>query len=666
MPEVPEKGRTAYQLMKSRPANAKLVPMGETVLFKIPKTQQRVGKFEDRWDVGCWVGFIIRTGEHLVATNRGVFRVSTVRRRTPDKRWSATLIKSMTGTPADPVPGSGNRRIPAFAKKHVDESSEKAVFTPMPEVDIEPRRAKIQKVDVEEHGPSERCPGCRAVQLGKPKAPHTDNCRKRFESILSQSEKGKKRFDAATQRRLDAITKKACEMQEEIEKKEANADSTGPTPEAGGPGGGAASGSGQSSSERRADIDAQNRRSLDEAMEASVQQQSGGSRDGGTVAAAQADDRGSKRHGDSLDDSARLQPQQSDSRGAKRIGDELDDSERFRDLSVIEAHPGPVQRPEQVSMGELEWRNIGSGVFAKTFIGASRLRTTSKGGPRLEDVHRRVVRSLSTGKVIDDCIIEDTPDEVLNRYLRQPDDLRVELTMRGALKMFEDKNADISEIYSQPRIAQEAALRRHGGMVLRPGWSLDLTREDPATGKAWDLSRREVRERVRQLVRDTRPFIVIGSPPCTMFCGLQNLRNGKRDEDLFQKKLEDAKKHVRFCVEIYRMQIASGRFFLHEHPNSASSWAMPEVVGLAMLAGVDTAVCDMCAYGMVAEDKEGVAPAKKRTRLMSNAPEVLKRTGKQCSNQESGATLDSPLTRRLPKLRAPKEEHRHVSLEWQS
>ena len=335
-----------------------------------------------------------------------------------------------------------------------------------------------------------------------------------------------------------------------------------------------------------------------------MQQQSGGSRDGdgGTVAAAQADDRGSKRHGDSLDDSARLQPQQYDSRGAKRIGDELDDSERFRDLSVIEAHPGPVQRPEQVSMGELEWRNIGSGVFAKTFIGASRLRTTSKGGPRLEDVHRRVVRSLSTGKVIDDCIIEDTPDEVLNRYLRQPDDLRVELTMRGALKMFEDKNADISEIYSQPRIAQEAALRRHGGMVLRPGWSLDLTREDPATGKAWDLSRREVRERVRQLVRDTRPFIVIGSPPCTMFCGLQNLRNGKRDEDLFQKKLEDAKKHVRFCVEIYRMQIASGRFFLHEHPNSASSWAMPEVVGLAMLAGVDTAVCDMCAYGMVAED----------------------------------------------------------------
>ena len=86
------------------------------------------------------------------------------------------------------------------------------------------------------------------------------------------------------------------------------------------------------------------------------------------------------------------------------------------------------------------------------------------------------------------------------------------------------------------------------------------------------------------------------------------------------------------------------------------------MLGLAALAGVDTTMCDMCAYGMVAEDKDGVAPAKKRTRLMSNAPEVLKRTGRQCSNKESGAALDFPLTRRWPKLQRPKEEHRHVSL----
>ena len=69
-------------------------------------------------------------------------------------------------------------------------------------------------------------------------------------------------------------------------------------------------------------------------------------------------------------------------------------------------------------------------------------------------------------------------------------------------------------------------MRKYGGMELKPGWSLDLTREDPATGKPWDISQPAVKNRVEALVKDTQPFIVIGSRPCTMFCQLQNL--GKR------------------------------------------------------------------------------------------------------------------------------------------
>ena len=43
------------------------------------------------------------------------------------------------------------------------------------------------------------------------------------------------------------------------------------------------------------------------------------------------------------------------------------------------------------------------------------------------------------------------------------------------------------------------------------------------------------------------------------------------------------------------------------------------------MQGVDTTVCDMCAYGLKVEDARGVAPAEKSTKLMSNSPEVLKR-----------------------------------------
>ena len=60
--------------MKGRRATAELVPFAEVVLFKVPKTHHRVGKFEDKWDTGVWVGFMMRTGEHRVATSNGVYK----------------------------------------------------------------------------------------------------------------------------------------------------------------------------------------------------------------------------------------------------------------------------------------------------------------------------------------------------------------------------------------------------------------------------------------------------------------------------------------------------------------------------------------------------------------------------------------------------------------
>ena len=71
----------------------------------------------------------------------------------------------------------------------------------------------------------------------------------------------------------------------------------------------------------------------------------------------------------------------------------------------------------------MKWCDIGSGVFAKTFKSASYLPMTDKGGPYASDVYRRIVRSLSTGKVIDDCIVDNTDDQMLKRKLPRPDNL---------------------------------------------------------------------------------------------------------------------------------------------------------------------------------------------------------------------------------------------------
>ena len=107
----------------------------------------------------------------------------------------------------------------------------------------------------------------------------------------------------------------------------------------------------------------------------------------------------------------------------------------------------------------MKWKDISSGILAETFKDVTKLPVISSGGPPECGVNRRVVRSLTTGKVIDDCIIGDVSDQILRRPIPKPDNIRVELIMH-ALSMHQRKGADVAEVDSQPRIAQEAATRR--------------------------------------------------------------------------------------------------------------------------------------------------------------------------------------------------------------
>ena len=298
------------------------------------------------------------------------------------------------------------------------------------------------------------------------------------------------------------------------------------------------------------------------------------------------------------------------------------------------AHPGPLLRIDEITSRERQWTDIGSGIMAKTFVNMKRLTTTSRGGPPLQDIQSRRIRSLTTGKIIDECDIENTPDEQLYRELERPDNLRVEVTLKGAEKLFMRHGPDIVEVFSQPRVCQEMDKRLFGGQALKPGWSLDLTNKDPATGRAWDLSRPEVQSRVRKLVRDTEPYCVIGSPPCTAFSPLQELGRAKRDKRVMARELEAGKKHVRFCLELYKMQLQARRHFIHEHPERSRAWAMPEVVDMMMRPEVGSTVLHMCAYGMMAKDEKGTAHVQKATRVMSSSEEVLKRVSRRCTNED--------------------------------
>ena len=207
---IREDGRTAYQLIKGRRTTAKLVPFGETILFKIPKTQHDAGDFQDRWQQGVWVGFVMRTGEHVVATAKGVFSVSTVMRRSPGSQWSAELVKSICGSPQEPIPGTQSRRLQAFAKKFEDDRQEKIVYAPAPPSERVVKAAYIYKADVDKYGPTPRCPGCRAMMSGaKYRAVHSPACRLRFEELLQQTAEGKRRIQAADRRMTEAFVRES-------------------------------------------------------------------------------------------------------------------------------------------------------------------------------------------------------------------------------------------------------------------------------------------------------------------------------------------------------------------------------------------------------------------------------------------------------------------------
>ena len=90
---------------------------------------------------------------------------------------------------------------------------------------------------------------------------------------------------------------------------------------------------------------------------------------------------------------------------------------------------------------------------------------------------------LSTGKIIDDCVIDDTSDLELHRVLKVVDNIRVEITLKQASKLYERVGPDVAEIYSQPRVCQEVDGRKFGGDSLRPGWSSISRTKTPRPAK---------------------------------------------------------------------------------------------------------------------------------------------------------------------------------------
>lgn len=125
----------------------------------------------------------------------------------------------------------------------------------------------------------------------------------------------------------------------------------------------------------------------------------------------------------------------------------------------------------------------------------------------------------------------------------------------------------------------------------------------------WNFEFDEDRKRAWKLIKETQPYIVIGSPPCTMFSNLQQLslhahRHDPQWLDFFAGEEKKAVAHIDFCMLLYRCQMRNGRHFLHERPWGASSWKLDSVVEILNDEKVWVAQTDMCRFGMTSHIHE--------------------------------------------------------------
>jgi len=193
-------------------------------------------------------------------------------------------------------------------------------------------------------------------------------------------------------------------------------------------------------------------------------------------------------------------------------------------------------------------------------------------------------------------------------------------------------DCDVAEIFSPPRTTVRASQRGFKG-----GWALDCAHTDPWTGRKWDLRDPMTQEAAKNLLRKTKPKLLIASPPCTLFSQMLNISGGVKDWG----KFEEAVKMVEFAVEMCLMQHRAGRHFVFEHPAGASSWRLPCLAELREIQGVDSTTFNMCQFGMVLSDKDGPGLVYKPTRACSNSGALIEKVSRRCQGGHRHVHLES-------------------------
>ena len=207
-----------------------------------------------------------------------------------------------------------------------------------------------------------------------------------------------------------------------------------------------------------------------------------------------------------------------------------------------------------------------------------------------------------------------------------------EAPIRSIFAIQAQTNVDFVELYNP------------GNFTANRGELIAGTVIDCKVNPQFDLTSSQVRQEAATLIEKEDPLFLIGAPPCTVFSSMQNINQKHNIGEAWEIKYQQGLSHLEYAVQLYWEQISRGRFFLHEHPATATSWGLPMVQELERHPGVQVVTGDMCRWGMnLDKDVSGEEPGKlvkKPTKWMTNSPILAKLLQARCNGQHDHERLE--------------------------
>lgn len=139
-----------------------------------------------------------------MGTPSGVVKARTIKRKIDSERWSFDEVMSIKRTPWEPVPGIDEADITTAVRIPPDPLDSDLPVPECNEPGLIARRTRLMPKHFRQHGFTDGCAGCRAIEARMPPSNQNEVWRSRMEDILSKTIEGKDMVEGGSARLASA------------------------------------------------------------------------------------------------------------------------------------------------------------------------------------------------------------------------------------------------------------------------------------------------------------------------------------------------------------------------------------------------------------------------------------------------------------------------------